>query len=211
MKQSRLDSLSDGIFAIILTLMTFELKIPFMSGVVDDQRLWQAIVHLAPSFLSFVLSFALLFTYWHAHHYIVSVYAKSVNRRLTSINAIFFFFVALIPFSTSLIGNYNQTKLAIIIYALNILAIGIALLWMRSYVLSSGHIEHTFVLSSEKKRGFIRIIAPMVFAVISIVVCFYSTWIAFLLLTLATLFNLFSRSTRLVNWLIKKTKEEIVG
>ena len=211
MKQSRLDSLSDGIFAIIMTLMTFEFKIPFMAGMVNDEKLWTALTTLWPVFLSFILSFALLFTYWHAHHYIVSVYAKSVDRRLTSINAIFFFFISLIPFSTSLIGTYSQTKLAIIIYALNVLAIGFSLLWMRSYVLTSGHIDHAFVLVSEKRRGFIRVIAPMTFAVIAIIACFYSTWFAFLLLTLATIFNLFSRSTRFVNWLIKKTKEEIAG
>ena len=82
---------------------------------------------------------------------------------------------------------------------------------MRSYVLVSGNIEHTFVLASEKRRGFIRVVAPMLFAVVAIAVCFYSTWIAFLLLTLAIVFNLLSRSTRFVNWLIKKTMEEFVG
>src|SRR5438045_112664 len=126
MKQSRFDSLSDGIFAIILTLLTFDLKIPRLVGDVTDQKLWEALTALWPLLFSFMFSFSLIFTYCRAHHYIAFVYSRSVDIRLTTINALFFFFVALIPFSTSLLGTYNQTRLAVIIYALNIIAIGIS-------------------------------------------------------------------------------------
>lgn len=211
MKQSRFDSLSDGIFAIVLTILTFELRVPQIVGFASDKDLWNALVPLWPVLISFILSFALIFTYWHAHHYIGSIYAKSIDRRFSSINALFFFFVALIPFSTSLLGRYNETRLAIIIYSLNILAIGFSLLWMRSYVLGSGNLDHTFVTKAERQRGFIRVVAPMVIASIAILVCFYSTFAAFILLTLAIVFNLVSRSTYFVNWLLKKTKEEITG
>jgi len=211
MKQSRFDSFSDGIFAIILTLLTFELRIPHTQDFFTDKELWSALLALWPGFLSFMLSFALIFTYWHAHHYVASIYAKSVDRRLTTINALFFFFICLIPFTTSLLGSYNYTKIAIIIYSLNILAIGFSLLLMRHYVLKSGRIDHAFVTKSEKRRGLIRVIVPMVFAAIAIVVCFYSTMAAFILLTLAIIFNLLSRSTRIVNWLIDKTKEELLA
>lgn len=208
MKPSRFDSFSDGIFAIILTLLTFELKVPKLVDV-SDKGLWEGIILIWPIFLSFMLSFALIFTYWHAHHYISSVYAKSVNRRLTSINALFFFFITLIPFTTSLIGSYPHLRLSIIIYSLNILAIGFSLLWMRHYVLSSGHIEHSYVTKAEKWRGFIRVIVPMLFALAAIFICFYSTWTAFILLTMAIVFNLLSRSSHLVNWVVERSKEEI--
>jgi uncharacterized membrane protein len=211
MKQTRLDQLSDGIFAIVLTLLTFDLKIPPIPGPITDQTLWNALKNISPILLSFMLSFALIFTYWRAHHYIASIYAKTVDSRLSSINALFFFFVALIPFSTRLIGEFSQTRLAIVIYALNIIAIGFSLLIMRSYVLSSGHIDHVFVTRYEKRRGLIRVIVPMLFAGFAIIICFYSTWVAFLLLTFAIVFNLLSRSTRIVYWFLAKTKEEIVG
>ena len=211
MKSTRLDQLSDGIFAIVLTFLTFDLKIEALPHPAADQALWDALVKISPILLSFVLSFALIFTYWRAHHYIVSIYAKNIDSKLTSINAMFFFFIALIPFTTRLLGEYSDTRLAIILYASNIIMIGISLLWMREYVLSSGHLNHAFVTKFEKRRGAIRIVVPMICAVAAIGVCFYSTWIAFVLLTFAIVFNLLSRSTRTVNWLMVKTKEEFIG
>jgi uncharacterized membrane protein len=211
MKPTRLDQLSDGIFAIVLTFLTFDLKIHALPHPTPDQALWDALVTIGPILLSFILSFALIFTYWRAHHYIVSVYAKNIDSRLTSINALFFFFIALIPFSTRLLGEYSETRLAIIIYAANIIMISITLLWMREYVLSSGHLSHSFVTKYEKRRGAIRIVVPMLCAAAAMGICFYSTWAAFFLLTFAIVFNLLSRSTRMVNWILVKTKEEFIG
>lgn len=208
MKSTRLDQLSDGIFAIVLTFLTFDLKIPTIANPVSDSALWNSLVVIGPILLSFVLSFALVFTYWRAHHYIVSIYAKNIDSKLTSINALFFFFIALIPFTTRLLGEYNETKLAIIIYASNIIFIGLTLLWMREYVFASGNINHAFVTSYEKRRGAIRIIFPVICAIFAIYICFYSTSIAFIVLTLAIVFNLLSRSTRMVNWLMVETKKE---
>jgi uncharacterized membrane protein len=208
MKSTRLDQLSDGIFAIVLTFLTFDLKIPALARPVSDSVLWSSLVLIGPILLSFILSFAMIFTYWRAHHYIVSIYAKNIDSKLTSINALFFFFIALIPFTTRLLGEYNETKLAIILYAANIIFIGITLMWMRNYVFASGNINHAFVTSYEKRRGAIRIIVPVLCAALAIGICFYSTWTAFVVLTFAIVFNLLSRSTRMVNWLLIKTKEE---
>jgi uncharacterized membrane protein len=205
MKQSRLDALADGIFAIIITVLTFELKVPQIVGLVDEQALWDELSKLGPVFLSFILSFALLFTYWRAHHYIASVYAKNINNRLTSINALFFFFIALVPFSSRLLGEYSETRLAVIIYSINIICIGLSLLWMRNYVLTSGYIDHEKVQKSELRRGLIRTIVPVVCAFIAIGLSFYSTQISFFLLTLAIVFNLISRSTSPISWIMDST------
>lgn len=204
MKPHRLDQLSDGIFAIIITLLAFELKIPKIIGVVSDELIGDAIISILPVFLSFTLSFALIFTYWRAHHFIASIYAKNVDSRLTTINAVFFFFIALLPFSTRLLAEYNSARISVVIYAFNIIALSLSLLWMRSYVLSSGHIDHVFVAKNERRRGLIRIIVPMICAFAAILISFYSTWISFVLLTFAVVFNLMSRSTRWVNTVIEE-------
>ncbi len=209
MKQNRLESFSDGIFAIVLTLLTFDLKMPQLAGVVTEQELQAAILRLGPIFLSFVLSFALIFTYWRAHNYIISVYAKAVDTRLTSINALFFFFIALVPFSARLLGEYSYTQLSIFIYSLNIMCISVSLLWMRNYVLSSGHISHATVHHAEKRRGVIRIIVPMFCAVAATALSFIDTKLSFLLLAFAIVFNLISRSTKFVNWCFESVKEAI--
>lgn len=192
-------------FAIVLTVLTFDLKIPDL-GMVSDQQLWNEIMKIMPIFMSFVLSFALVFTYWRAHHFVVSIYAKNIDSHLASINALFFFFVALIPASSRILGSHSYSKLAIIIYATNIIFISLTLLWMRTYVLKSGHIEHGFVTASERRRGVIRVLVPMICAVIAIVISFYSTYLSFFILTFAIVFNLLSKSTKLVDKMLVSLK-----
>jgi uncharacterized membrane protein len=206
MKQSRLDSLSDGIFAIVLTFLTFELKLPLLPNPVTEESLANGLISLGPVFLSFILSFALIFTYWRAHHFIVSIYAKNVDARLTSINALFFFFIALIPFTTRLLGEYSHLKVAICIYSINIIFIGLSLLWMRSYVLASGHIDHEVVTEAELRRGVVRVIVPMICAIIAIDLSFLNTQLSFAVLTFAIVFNLLSRSTTFVDWLYESAR-----
>src|ERR1035437_3141133 len=112
MKSNRLEQLSDGIFAIVMTILVFDLRIP---GVINSNMdLWQALKNMAPLFLSYLLSFSMLFTYWRAHHFFVSVYAKNIDMTLTNINAVFFLFVGVVPFTTSLLGQAGNLELPII-------------------------------------------------------------------------------------------------
>ncbi|MDQ3076966.1 MAG: TMEM175 family protein [bacterium] len=211
MKQLRLETLADGIFAIIITLLTFELRLPSPDLIETEHDLWLSVTELGPIFLSFILSFALLFTYWRAHHYIVSIYAKAVDARLSTINAVFFFFIALIPFSSRLLGEYSDLKLAIALYALNIICIGLSLIWMRKYVLASGYISHMSVKKLEQRRGVIRVMVPMVFALLAIAISFISTKLSFVLLTSAIVFNLMSRTTTFVNWIYESMIQKQEG
>ena len=134
MKQQRINGLSDGIFSIVMTLLAMEFKVPLFDGVVSDFALWQNLEKLWPVFVSFVLSFALLFTYWRAHHFLVSVYAKTITVGMANLNALFFFFITLVPFSAHLLGVYSSTRVAIVVYGLNVIMIGISLFWLRAIV-----------------------------------------------------------------------------
>jgi uncharacterized membrane protein len=93
-----------GIFAIVMTILVFEIRVPELQSNATSWDIALALRNATPLFLSYMLSFAVLFTYWRAHHFITSVYAKNIDIRLTNINAVFFFFVALIPFSSHLLG-----------------------------------------------------------------------------------------------------------
>ncbi len=93
MKQSRLDSLSDGIFAIVMTILVFEIHVPDFFGRISNQDLLMTIMSMYPLFLSYLLSFLLLFTYWRSLHYIASVLAKNIDIPFSNLNALFFVFV----------------------------------------------------------------------------------------------------------------------
>jgi uncharacterized membrane protein len=190
MSHTRLDQLADGIFAIVMTILVFEIKVPELPLAVNNLELWLATKALAPAFISYILSFALLFTYWRAHHFFISIYAKNVDVHLTNINALFFLFVALVPFSSSLLSRFPDNELAISIFGLHIILIGLTLFWMRKYVLYSEQIKNPEISKREIHGSTIRTVIPIVFAGIAIPLAYISTGFSLLLFTLVVVFNL---------------------
>jgi uncharacterized membrane protein len=195
MKQARLDQLADSIFAIVMTILVFEIRIPDYVGLVNEQTLLQALFNLYPVFLSYLLSFSLLFTYWRSHHFIESILAKNIDTKFSNLNAIFFFFVALVPFSSHFLGKYSYSETAIIFFALNIILIGLSLFVMRQYVIRSKTIENASFTKTENEHANMRILFPVGAAIVAIFVSFFSSNSAILLFTLAILFNLLEKST----------------
>ena len=197
MSHTRLDQLSDGIFAIVMTVLVFELQVPNVIGHVSNGVLWIEVEKLLPLFLSYILSFTLLFTYWRAHHFFISIYAKNVDPMLTNINALFFMLVSLIPFSASFLGRYNENEISVVIFGVHIILIGLSLFWMRSYVLYSEHIKNPEISHREIRGSTIRTLVPVVFAVIAIFLAYKNIKISLAIFGLAVLFNLSSTSTRM--------------
>src|ERR1041385_3390693 len=106
MTHGRLHALADGIFAIVMTLMVLELKLPSLHGS-SNHELWQALLDQKAIFISYFISFAVLFIYWRAHNFVITVFAKSIDINLLTMNGIFLFLVGLIPFTTHLAGSFN--------------------------------------------------------------------------------------------------------
>ena len=195
MSHTRLDQLSDGIFAIVMTVLVFQIQLPSVLTPQSNLELWHEIENLFPLLLSYVLSFALLFTYWRAHHFFVSVYAKNIDSTLTNINALFFMLVSLIPFSANILGQFYDYQLAIAIFGVHIILIGLTLFWMRRYVLYSDQIKNPEISQHEIRGSTIRTLAPVIFSIIAILLSFISTEVSLLLFTLAVIFNLSHKST----------------
>jgi uncharacterized membrane protein len=207
MSPARLDTLADGIFAIVMTLLVLELRVPEIAGTFSNNILWEALWELGPSFMTYFLSFAVLFTYWRAHHYLMGMYAKTVDLTLMNINALFFMFAALIPFTTNLLGLYSTTSLAIAAYGLNIIFLGLTLWWMRRHVLFTDHVESIDVDEIALRHGAVRTLLPPLFAAIAILVSLWSPYGSLLLLTLAVAFNLSKESTKITDWFLRVSRE----
>lgn len=202
MKQARLDQLSDGIFAIVMTLLVIEIRIPEVGNISSAQDLANSFIHLTPLFLSYLLAFITLFTYWRSHHFIASVFAKNIDIHFTNINAIFFFFVALVPFSSHFLGSYNNFILPVIIFAFNIILIGISLYYMRSYATRAESIKNVRTSKAEERHAYIRILFPVYASFLAIFISFFSIDLALTILTLAVLFNLLPSSTKMIDKLL---------
>ena len=202
MKQQRLDGLADGIFAVAMTFLAFEIKTPVLPDFVDEATLFMALRDLLPIFLSFLMSFALLFTYWRAHHYISSVYAKTLTVYLACYNALFFLLIILIPFSTALLGEYPNNRVSIAVYGLNVVLIGFSLYLMRRHIEKDVEIETVDITRIDRRSGYIRILFPVAMAVLAIIVSIWSTNLAKAFFILGILFNLVPASSNIMHsWL----------
>lgn len=211
MNHARLEQLSDGIFAIVMTILVFEFSVPAVWGPINNADLWFELKRLLPVLISYVLSFAMLFTYWRAQHFFVSIYAKNLDSRLVNINTLFFMLISLVPFSASVLGQFNKNELAVILFSVHVILIGLTLYWMRRYVLFSPHIKNPEITKREIRGSTIRTLAPVVCALIAMPLSFFSIKFALTLLTLGVIFNLSSISTRIFEKILKNLHHALFG
>ena len=122
----RIAALSDGLFAIAMTLIVLEIRIPTLSPPTTDAMLAGALGDLAPRFLTYLLSFMTLGIFWNGQQTQLS-YLSRGNRDLSWLSLLFLAIVALFPFTTSLLAEYFDLRLALGLYWLNIFATGIAI------------------------------------------------------------------------------------
>lgn len=202
MKQQRLDGLADGIFAIAMTFLAFDFKLPVVGHGATDLELFNAVISLWPVFMSMTISFALLFTYWRAHHFIVSVYAKNITVELTNINGLFLLLITLIPFAARFLGEYPSSRVSIIVYGLLVIAIGLVTFYMRRHIETNPKIETSLITKAERRSGYIRILFPVFSAAVAIIISYWDTTISMAIYTIAILFNILPASSNIIHhWL----------
>src|ERR687893_1032048 len=120
--RNRIVNLSDGVFAIAITLLVLDIRAPDIPQNMVSSQLPGALLSLWPKYLSYVLSFVGISTYWIIHHSIFRT-IRSYNRIILYLNLLFLMVVAFVPFPTSLLGEYGNHQLPVAIYAAT-LAVG---------------------------------------------------------------------------------------
>jgi len=189
MHKHRLEALADGIFAIVMTILVFEIRLPEFSRAISDQELWMAFKTLTPALLSYVLSFLVLTTYWVSHNFIITTFAKNLNRTLAYLNMPFFMAVALIPFSAHMLGRYYYTQLGLTIYSAHIIVIGLLLTLLLYYVIHSKEIKNVDFSLIDTRTGYSRALVPVIAAFIAIFLSFVNTTLSLTVLTFALVLN----------------------
>ena len=122
----RLAALSDGIFAVVMTLLVLDLHVPVVQGLHSEAALWHELGRLAPQLLSYLLSFLTLGIFWVGQQTQLNQLARS-NRDLTWIYLGFLLAVSLMPFSTGRLAEFITFRLALGLYWLNLLLLGVLL------------------------------------------------------------------------------------
>lgn len=122
----RLAALSDGVFAVAMTLLVLDLKAPAAAAIHSEEDLWAALAALGPQLLMYVMSFLTLGIFWVGQQTQLNHVERS-DRSYTWIHLSFLFAVSILPFSTTLLAQFTAFRLALVAYWLNILALGVTL------------------------------------------------------------------------------------
>jgi len=115
---SRLEMFCDGVFAIALTLLVLDIRVPSSDSINSSQDLWRALGHLAPSLFAFVLSFTIILITWVNHHVTFQLVSRS-SAAFVYANGFLLLTVVLFPFPTALLGTYlftDHSAPAVVIY-----------------------------------------------------------------------------------------------
>jgi|ERR1035437_8088201 uncharacterized membrane protein len=118
MNKTRLEAFSDGVIAIIITIMVLELKIPHGAD-------WQSLRNLAPKFVSYVISFIYIAIYWNNHHHLLHT-VKHVTGSILWTNIHLLFWLSLVPFVTAWAGENHFAELPVAVYSFVMLMAGVA-------------------------------------------------------------------------------------
>jgi uncharacterized membrane protein len=117
-ENARIEAFSDGVFAIAVTLLILEIKVPPHSAIHSVDDLWNSLLQLWPSYFAFGLSFGILLVSWVNHHYLFNVLDKS-SRPFLYANGFLLLTITFMPFPTALLAQYIGTdfaKPAIVLY-----------------------------------------------------------------------------------------------
>src|SRR5919106_2014744 len=116
---SRTLALSDGVFAIAMTLLVIGIALPTIADSRSTSDLLDALNDLSESIISFFISFAVIARYWAAHQQQFSMLAR-MDRGFVGLNLVYLAFIAFLPFPTDLLVNFFENPISIVVYATNV-------------------------------------------------------------------------------------------
>ena len=162
--KGRLESLTDGVFAIIMTILVFNISVPelilFTEGDLASERLSAKFADLWPDFLAYVISFSTLGAFWVAHHRIFR-WILSVDRPLIWITISFLMIIGLIPFSTTLLTQYMDSQNSIFAFSFNAILAGLLIYAIYYYVKHHPELVDKSVQALIEKSSSRRVIATI--------------------------------------------------
>lgn len=176
MHKNRLEAFSDGVLAIIITIMILEIKVP-------EESTFESLKPLIPVVLSYVLSFVYIGIYWNNHHHMFQV-AKKVNGSILWSNLFLLFWLSLIPFATSWIGEQHFAAVPMSVYGVILLMCAISYTLLQNKIIKLEGKDSVLYKAIEKDtKGKISLICY----VLAIPLAFVSPYISGFLYTTVAL------------------------
>lgn len=127
MKKERFEAFTDAVLAIILTILTLELRLP------ENNHTISALITIVPQFVTYIFTFLSIATMWINHHYLF-VHVKEIDNKILWYNIILLFWVSLLPATTAWVGSDILARVPAILYAVNILLYNVSFAFLRNSV-----------------------------------------------------------------------------
>jgi|SRR5437667_6676096 len=134
LRLGRIEAFSDGVFAIVVTLLVLELKVPILHDRSSPSELGHQLLDLVPKFLSWLISFIIVCKFWLNHHHLLT-FAQHATYGMVWLNSIFLMGQAFIPFPTALMGEYPINPLAVSLFGIVMAMNTVLFIALQSYIL----------------------------------------------------------------------------
>ena len=167
MNKNRLEAFSDGVIAIIITIMVLELKVPY-----GDK--FDALTELIPVFLSYLLSFVYVGIYWNSHHHMLHT-CHQITGLILWANLHLLFWLSLFPFATAWMGKNNFSAVPIATYGIVLLMASIAYLILQHFIIASQGADS--LLKKAVGRDFKGKLSSLLY-LIAILISFLLPWVS---------------------------------
>jgi len=174
---NRIEALADGIFAVAMTLLVLDVKLPGGEVFATDQALLERLLSLEHTFVIYFISFVVLGMFWvghHAHFHFI----RFVDHTLLWINLLFLFFITSIPFATDLLGDHNGLRLPYVYYAVKILVLAGLLIGQIVYLRRHPELARPSLTREVARRIVLRTALFATIPLLSMAAVFYNTRLA---------------------------------
>ncbi len=197
----RIEAFSDGVLAIIVTLLVLNLKVPALKDL-STRAVLQALVPILPHFISFAFSFFSVAIFWVNHpHFFATI--KRTDWRLLWYNNLLLFWLAVVPFTTSFIGEHPTTPAVVALYALNMCLASAAFSLMENHVFSAERLLPDSIGQADQHQEFRRSLAGTVSYGIATILALLYVYAALVLLVIIPIYfiipNLLAPNARQTN------------
>jgi len=169
---ARLTSFSDGVFAIAVTLLVFNLKVPHIPADEVHMQLPYAILGMVPSFTTYVLTFLLVALYWTFHHRMLNL-VTHIDTPFLWMNIVYLLSISFIPFPAMLFGTYPKEPISFVFYIGSMMVIALLTMLMLAYASYNGRLTGKELPVAIVKYLFFRQFTSVIVFMLSIPIAFY--------------------------------------
>jgi uncharacterized membrane protein len=181
----RLAAISDGIFAVAMTLLVLDLHEPARELIHSERDLWHAVCAMLPQFIAYLMSFLTLAIFWNGQQAQLNRFART-DRHLTWIHMAFLFAVSIMPFSTRLLADFINYRTALLYYWGNIVLLGVVLYLSWRYASRAGLVKDD--TSAETRKAVERrILGAQALYALGALLCVINTYLSIAFIVLVQL------------------------